>query len=50
MRRFSNARWNDPALYHLVVNTAYVPVPVAVELIVAASQALVELSEGKIES
>lgn len=40
VRRFHNARWDDPALYHLVINTAFVPVSLAVDLIVTAAQAL----------
>jgi hypothetical protein len=39
VRRFHNARWDDPGLFHLVINTALVPVPVAVDLIIAASRA-----------
>lgn len=40
VRRFHNARWNDPALYHLVINTAFVPVPLAVDLVVTAARVL----------
>ncbi|MBC8446299.1 MAG: cytidylate kinase-like family protein [Chloroflexi bacterium] len=40
VRRFHNARWNDPRLYHLVINTAFVPESVAVDLIVTAARAL----------
>jgi len=40
VRRFHNARWDDPGLYHLVINTGFVPTSAAVELIVTASQAL----------
>ncbi len=46
VRRFHNARWDDPLLYHLVINTALVPVPVAVELIAAASPAPSGASSG----
>ena len=46
VRRFHNARWNDPGLFHMVVNTALAPVPMAVDLIVAASRALPAASEG----
>ena len=40
LRRYHNVHWLDPQLYDLVINTAKVPVEVAVELIVEASRAL----------
>jgi len=40
LRRFHNARWDDPTLYHLVINTGFLPVPLAADLIVAASRGL----------
>jgi cytidylate kinase len=40
LRRYHNVNWLDPQLYDLVINTAKVPVKVAVEFIVEASQAL----------
>jgi hypothetical protein len=54
VRRFHNARWDDPLLYHLVINTALVPVPVAVECIAAAlaagaaSSGLAAVSKGEL--
>lgn len=47
IRRFHNARWSDPGLYHLLINTAIVPIAVGVDLIVDASRALSGLSEGE---
>jgi len=47
VRRFHNARWSDPGLYDLLINTARVPLAVAADLIVAASQALSGLPEGE---
>lgn len=40
LRRYHDANWLDPTLYHLVINTGRVPVPTAVELIIAAQRAL----------
>lgn len=40
LRRYHNVNWLDPQLYDLVINTAKVPVEVAVGLIVEASRAL----------
>jgi cytidylate kinase len=40
LRRYHDADWLDSALYHLVLNTGRVPVPTAVELIIAAQRAL----------
>ncbi|NIO70290.1 MAG: hypothetical protein GTN71_15010 [Anaerolineae bacterium] len=40
LRRYHNVHWLDPQLYDLVINTAKVPVEVAVRLIVEASRAL----------
>lgn len=40
LRRYHNVHWLDSRLYDLVINTAKVPVKVAVELIVEASRAL----------
>ena len=47
VRRFHNARWNEPGLYHLLINTALVPIALAADLIVAASQALSGPPEGE---
>lgn len=40
LRRYHNADWLDPTLYHLVINSGRVPVPVAVDLIIEAERAL----------
>jgi cytidylate kinase len=40
LRRYHNVHWLDPQLYDLVINTARMPVEVAVKLIVGASRAL----------
>jgi cytidylate kinase len=40
LRRYHDANWLDPTLYHLVINTGRVPVSTAVELIIAAQRAL----------
>ncbi len=42
LRRLYRARWDDPCLYHLVVNTAWIEVEPAADLIVAASRLLLE--------
>lgn len=39
LRRYHDADWLDPTLYHLVLNTGRVPIPTAVELIIAAQRA-----------
>lgn len=38
VRRYHDADWLDPTLYHLTINTARVPVAKAVELIIAAEK------------
>ncbi len=40
IRRYHDADWLDPTLYHLVLNTGRVPVAAAVELIVTTAQAV----------
>jgi cytidylate kinase len=40
LRRYHGVNWLDPQLYDLVINTAKVPVEVAIRLIVEASRAL----------
>lgn len=40
LRRYHDADWLDPTLYHLVINSGRVPVTTAVELIIAAQRAL----------
>jgi Cytidylate kinase-like family len=44
LRRYHDVDWLDPTLYHLVINTGYIPVAAAVDLIVKAQQALGETS------
>jgi cytidylate kinase len=40
LRRYHDADWLDPTLYHLVINTARIPVPTAADLIIAAQRAI----------
>jgi cytidylate kinase len=40
IRRYHNADWLDPCLYHLVINTGQIPVAVASEMIVGLHNAL----------
>jgi cytidylate kinase len=40
VRRYHDADWLDPTLYHLVINTGHVPVATAAELIVGAMRAM----------
>ncbi len=42
VRRYHDADWLDPSLYHLVINTGLVPVATAVELIMVAQRATME--------
>lgn len=42
VRRYHDADWLDPTLYHLVINTGWVSVPTAVNLIIQTQQALAE--------
>jgi hypothetical protein len=44
LRRYHDADWLDPTLYHLVINTAWIPVPLAVDLVIKAERALAESS------
>jgi hypothetical protein len=44
VRRYHDADWLDPTLYHLVINTAWISVPIAVELIIEAQRALAQAS------
>jgi cytidylate kinase len=45
LRRYHDRDWLEPTLYHLVLNTGRVPVATAVDLIIAAQQAVVNLPE-----
>ena len=49
LRRHYNVDWTDPNLYDLVVNTARIPVAVAVEIICHATQLLRERASAKEE-
>lgn len=40
LRRYHDVDWLDPTLYHLVVNTASLPAPTIVKLIISAQQAV----------
>jgi cytidylate kinase len=40
LRRYHDVDWLDPTLYHLVVNTASLPAPAIVKLIIAAQKAV----------
>jgi cytidylate kinase len=40
VRRYHDVDWLDSSLYHLVINTGWVPVATAVDLIIAANRAL----------
>ncbi|MFN2218557.1 MAG: hypothetical protein ACK2UA_08125, partial [Anaerolineae bacterium] len=40
LRRYHDVDWLDPTLYHLVVNTASLPAPAIVNLIVTAQKAV----------
>lgn len=40
LRRYHDADWLDPTLYHLVINSGRMPVATAVELIITAQHAL----------
>jgi cytidylate kinase len=40
LRRYHDADWLDPTLYHLVINSGRVPVATAAELIIASQLAL----------
>ena len=40
LRRYHDVNWLDATLYHLVLNTASLPAPATVKLIVAAQQAV----------
>ena len=42
LRTFHHIDWDDPTLYHLMVNTGKLGVDKAVEFIVAAAKALEE--------
>ena len=42
MRRYHDADWLDPTLYHLTINTGRVSVQTAVDLIISAQKALLQ--------
>jgi len=42
LRRYHDADWLDPTLYHLVINTGRVSIPAAVDLIIHAHRAMVQ--------
>lgn len=42
LRRYHDEDWLDPTLYHLVLNTGYIPISTAADLIIAARQALLQ--------
>lgn len=44
VRRYHNADWLDPTLYHLTINTARVPIATAVDLIIATERAVAQAS------
>jgi len=45
VRRYHGADWLDPTLYHLAINTGWIPVPMAVNLIIDTQRALAESSQ-----
>jgi len=46
LRRYHGVDWLDPMLYHLVINTGRVPVATAIQLIIAAHEAMATAAEG----
>lgn len=44
LARYYDVRWQDPLLYHLVINTGFTPVEDAVSLIVHAARACTKLT------
>ena len=50
LRRYHGADWLDPTLYHLVVNTGYLSVDTAVELIVMAHGALAKDASANVQA
>ena len=50
IRRYHDADWLDASLYHLTLNTSCVPVPIAVDLIIAAQRQLQAALEAGSES
>jgi cytidylate kinase len=40
MRRFYHVQWNDPSLYHIIINTGYLPSSFAADLICQMVQTL----------
>lgn len=46
LRRYHGVGWLDPTLYHLVINTGRVSVATAIQLIIAAHEAMTSAAEG----
>jgi len=46
LRRYHDVDWLDPTLYHMVLNTGCLPAPTAVQLIIAAQQAVDLAGQG----
>jgi cytidylate kinase len=46
VRRYHGADWLDPTLYHLVINTGWVSVATAMDLLIYAQRVLGTSSEG----
>jgi len=46
LRRYHDADWLDPTLYHLVINTGRVSVPTAVDLIISTRRAMEQPVDG----
>lgn len=46
VRRYHDADWQDPTLYHLTINTKRVSITTAVDLIIAAEKATVQPAAG----
>ncbi|MEJ2211316.1 MAG: cytidylate kinase-like family protein [Anaerolineae bacterium] len=46
VRRYHDADWLDPTLYHLVINTGWMPLPIAVDLIIETQRVLEQARDG----
>jgi cytidylate kinase len=49
IRRYHDADWLDPTLYHLTINTGRLSVPMAVDLIITTQNALTESNTPKVD-